>query len=101
MCVWFGLIHTDVMAIGVGQLCAGIFRLIFGLPISYGVHSCFCRLSLSDYLYVGLDVLIWSYVYIHSSPWWWCFAAAVLSELIVLLEPTDTTSPFTSGTING
>jgi hypothetical protein len=61
------------------------FWVMFGLlrkwAISCGDYTCFVRLSLSDYLYVGLDVLIWSYVFIHSSPlwwWWWCFVVSAL-----------------------
>jgi hypothetical protein len=34
------------------------FWVVFGLPISCEDYTCFVRLSLSDYLYVGLDVLI-------------------------------------------
>jgi hypothetical protein len=34
------------------------FWVVFGLPISCGDYSRFVRLSLSDCLYVGLDVLI-------------------------------------------
>jgi hypothetical protein len=50
------------MAIEVGLLCAwdlsSEFWVMFGLPISCGNYTCFVRLSLSDYLYVGLDVVI-------------------------------------------
>jgi hypothetical protein len=34
------------------------FWVVFGLPISCGDYTCFVRLSLSDYLHVGSDVLI-------------------------------------------
>jgi hypothetical protein len=34
------------------------FWAVFGHPILRGGYACFVRLSLSDYLYVGLDVLI-------------------------------------------
>jgi hypothetical protein len=52
----------DVMVIDVGLLRAGIFRLNFGsclgFLLSCGDYTRFVDLSLSNYLYVGLDVLI-------------------------------------------
>jgi hypothetical protein len=69
MCAWFGLIHIGCDGYWRGvTVCWDLsfeFWVVFGLPISCGDYTCFVRLSLSGYLYVGLDVLIWSYVYIQ------------------------------------